>query len=430
MIKAPITLQELRRKIYVKAKSESQWKFWGLYIHICKMETLQEAYRLAKSNKGAPGIDGVTFAAIEAIGVEQYLQNLREELLTETYKPARNRKVEIPKANNRNKVRTLSIPNIRDRIVQGAVKLILEPIFEADFQDGSYGYRPKRKPEQAISRVAKAIVSCKTKVIDVDIRAYFDTVRHDILLSKIAERVQDGKVLRLIKLILKASGKRGVPQGGTVSCLFSNIYLNGIDSMLEKAKEATVTDGFTRLEYVRWADDLVILIDGFWKHRWVITAVFKRLKEELGKLGLELNEDKTKIVDLENPKGTFTFLGFNYRRVKNKTREKAWPLTTPTRAARIKLQQKLKEIFRRKRSQALKEVVAEINPVLRGWVNYFRIGNSSKCLDLIRDWTIKKVRRHVCRARNKSGFGWGKWSNQLIYQRTGLYNDYKIRHIA
>jgi RNA-directed DNA polymerase len=143
MIKPPITLQELRRKIYVKAKSESQWKFWGLYVHICKLETLREAYSLAKCNKGAPGIDGVTFAAIEAIGVEQYLQNLREELLDETYKPARNRKMAIPKS-TRGKSRILSIPNIRDRIIQGAVKLIIEPIFEADFQEGSYGYRPKR----------------------------------------------------------------------------------------------------------------------------------------------------------------------------------------------------------------------------------------------------------------------------------------------
>jgi len=429
MIKAPISLQELRRKIYVKAKSESQWKFWGLYVHICKMETLQESYILAKSNRGAPGIDGVTFAAIEGMGVEQYLQDLREELLNETYKPARSRKVEIPKANNRNKVRVLSIPNIRDRIVQGAVKLILEPIFEAGFQDGSYGYRPRRKPAQAISRVAKAIVASKTKVIDVDIRAYFDTVRQDILLGKIAERVQDGKVLRLIKLILRASGKRGVGQGGTGSPLFSNIYLNGIDMMLEKAKEVTATEGYPRVEYVRWADDLVVLIDGYRKHRWLVPAVYKRLKEELSKLGLELNEEKTKIVDLENPKASFTFLGFRYRRVKNKNKEKAWPLVTPTIAARTKLQQKVKEIFRRKRSQALKEVVAEINPVLRGWVNYYRIGNSSKCLDYIREWTIKKVRRHVCRARNKSGFGWEKWSNQLIYQRTGLYNDYHVRHI-
>jgi len=172
MTKAPISLQDLRRSLYVKAKAEPTWRFWGLYVHICKMERLYEAYQMAKENGGAPGIDGVTFETIEESGVEGFLRQIRDELLTNTYRPMRARKKEIPKDGG--KVRVLSIPTIRDRVVQGAVKLILEPIFEADFQPGSYGYRPKRTAHQAVNRVAQAIVEEKTRIIDIDLRAYLD----------------------------------------------------------------------------------------------------------------------------------------------------------------------------------------------------------------------------------------------------------------
>ena len=167
MIKASSSLQDLRRRLYVKAKAESTWRFWGLYVRVCKRETLREAYRLAKRNNGAPGIDGVRFEAIEAEGVEEFLEQLREELVQRNYRPQRARKVEIPKEGG--KVRLLSIPSIRDRVVQGALKLILEPIFEADFQAGSFGYRPKKSAHAAIRRVTEAIVSGKTYVIDLDL---------------------------------------------------------------------------------------------------------------------------------------------------------------------------------------------------------------------------------------------------------------------
>src|SRR5262244_3670765 len=215
MIKTPIDLQDLRRKIYAKAKADTAWRFWGLYVHVCKMETLREAYLLAKKNNGAPGIDGVTFEAIEESGVEAFLQQIQDELAAHRYRPLRNRRKEIPKGDG--KVRVLGIPAIRDRVVQGALKLILEPIFEADFQPGSYGYRPRRKAHEAVARVTKAIVANKTLVIDVDVAAYFDNVRHDLLLGKVARRVQDAEILHLLKLALKASGKRGVPQGGVLS---------------------------------------------------------------------------------------------------------------------------------------------------------------------------------------------------------------------
>src|SRR6266496_2133294 len=171
MTKASIDLQDLRRRIYVKAKAEPTWRFWGLYVHVCKQETLREAYRMAKSNNGAPGIDGVTFEAIEESGVESFLKQIQDELDQNTYQPMPVRKKEIPKDGG-TKVRVLSIPTIRDRVVQGALKIILEPIFEADFQPGSYGYRPKRSAHEAIERVDQAIVQGLTRVIDLDLRAY------------------------------------------------------------------------------------------------------------------------------------------------------------------------------------------------------------------------------------------------------------------
>ncbi len=237
MIKKSINLQELRRKIYLKAKSDKTWRFWGLYVHVCKMETLHEAYRMAKRNNGAPGIDGVTFEAIEESGLEAFLKRIREELISGAYKPLRNRRKEIPKG--KDKVRVLGIPSIRDRVVQGALKLILEAIFEADFQEGSFGYRPKRTAHAALNRVERAVVSGKTRIIDINLSAYFDNVRHHILLDKVADRVDDDKIMRLLKLLLKAGGKKGVPQGGVISPLLSNIYLNEVDKMLEKAREVT-----------------------------------------------------------------------------------------------------------------------------------------------------------------------------------------------
>src|ERR1039458_793725 len=202
MTKTPISLQDLRRSLYVKAKAEPTWRFWGLYVHVCKMETLHEAYQMAKSNDGAPGIDGVTFDAIEDGGREGFLRQIREELVHHTYRPMRGRKKEIPKDGGK-KVRVLTIPAIRDRVVQGALKLILEPIFEADFQPGSYGYRPKRTAHAAVQRVAQAIVEKKTRVVDFDLRAYFDSVRQDVLLAKVAQRVGDPDVLHILKIILK-----------------------------------------------------------------------------------------------------------------------------------------------------------------------------------------------------------------------------------
>lgn len=427
MINTPVSLQDLRRNIYVKAKTEPSWRFWGLYVHICKMETLREAYALAKKNNGAPGIDGVTFEAIEAQGVEQFLMQIGNELNTRTYVPLRSRRREIPKAGG--KVRVLSIPAIRDRVVQGALKLILEPIFEADFQSGSYGYRPKRTAHEAVDRVATAIVQQKTRIIDLDLRAYFDTVRHHLLLEKVARRIKDDEVMRLLKLMLTASGKQGVPQGGVISPLLSNIYLNEVDRMLERAKETTRNGKYTYVEYARFADDLVVLIDAHPRNAWLIGAVNKRLREEFVRLQVEINEEKSRMVDLERGE-SFGFLGFDFRRLRSIKRQVWRAHYTPKLKKRTALLRKLKDVFRRFQSQPVDRVIQLINPILRGWVNYFAIGNSSECFAFVCDWVEKKIRRHMQRSRNQRGFGWKRWSRRWLYEDLKLFNSYRVRRMS
>jgi RNA-directed DNA polymerase len=387
------------------------------------METLQEAYRMAKSNNGAPGIDGVTFEAIEESGVEDFLKQIQDELDQNTYQPMPVRKKEIPKDGG-SKVRVLSIPAIRDRVVQGAIKLILEPIFEADFQSGSYGYRPKRSAHDAVSRVDQAIVQGLTRIIDLDLRAYFDNVQHSLLLEKVARRVQDASMMKLLKMILKSTGRKGVPQGGVISPMLSNLYLTEVDRMLEKAIATTRRGRYPNVQYARFADDLVVLLDSHPRQDWLIRAVEKRLREELVKLRVEINEEKSRKVDLMRGEG-FSFLGFEYRRLRS--RKGKWrPHFVPKQKKRTALLRKLKEIFRRFVSQPVRMVIGHINPILRGWVNYFRVGNSSGCFSYIKLWVEKKVRRHLLRARGRKGFGWKRWSTRWIYDTLGLFNDYRV----
>ena len=423
MTKEPISLQDLRRKIYAKAKAEPFWRFWGLYVHVCKMETLREAYKLTKQNDGSPGVDGVTFGAIEASGVDGFLEQIRNELLTHQYRPMRNRRQEIPKGGG--KVRVLGIPAIRDRVVQGALKLILEPIFEADFQPGSYGYRPKRSAHQALERVAQAILEGKTRVIDVDLSAYFDNVRHHLLLEKVARRVNDADIMRLLKMILRATGKKGVPQGGVISPLLSNIYLNEVDQMLERAIEVTNRGRYTHLQYARYADDLVILVDGHPGWDGLLERVYQRLTEELAKLQVAINEEKTRLVDLTKTTESFGFLGFDFRRVRSR-RGRWYPLRTPKMAKRTELLRKLKGIFRSLRSQPTRRIVEWINPILRGWVQYFAVGNASRCFAFVRRWVEQRVRRHLMRARQRRGYGWKRWSQGYLYQQLGLFGGYRV----
>jgi RNA-directed DNA polymerase len=334
------------------------------------------------------------------------------------------RKKEIPKDGGK-KVRVLSIPAIRDRVVQGALKLILEPIFEADFQSGSFGYRPKRTAHEAVARVARAIVEEKTRIIDLDLASYFDNVQHSLLLEKVARRVQDDAVMHLLKMILKATGKRGVPQGGVISPLLSNLYLNEVDRMLEKAVDTTRRGKSTNVQYARFADDMVILIDAERRSDWLVKAINKRLREEFAKLRVEINEDKSRMVDLKKGE-SFTFLGFQYRRILSFL-QKGRPYYAPKLKKRTALFEKLREVFRQHVSWPVEVVIAKINPILRGWVNYFRIGHSSSCFSRVKQWVEMKVRKHLIRARGRKGFPWKRRSSEWLYDGLGLFNDYKLR---
>ena len=357
--------------------------------------------------------------------MEGFLEQIRDELIQRTYVPLRARKKEIPKEGS-NKIRTLSIPCIRDRVVQGALKLMVEPIFEADFQPGSFGYRPKRSAHQALVRVADAIAQGKTRVIDIDLKAYFDGVRHDLLLAKVAQRINDDDVLHLLKIMLKANGKQGVPQGGVISPVLSNLYLNEVDRMLERAKKNTRSGKYIHIEYARFADDLVILINAHPRNRWLLKAVDKRLREELAKLHVQINEEKSRTVDLARGE-SFGFLGFDFRRVRSLSGQMAGAVHAQAEEANGVTAASCETVFRRYRSQPVNGVVEIINPILRGWVNYFAIGHSSRCFQFVKRWVEMKIRRHMMRARNRRGFGWERWSTQWLHATLGLFNGYRVR---
>jgi len=425
MIKPSVNLQELRRRIYRKAKAEKQWRFWGLYVHVCKPETLRAAYQAAKANDGTPGIDGESFESIEARGVEKFLSAIREELLARTYKPSKNRRVEIPKGNG--KTRRLGIPTIKDRVVHGAVKLILEAIFEADFHTSSFAYRLKRTAHQALDRVVHGLVQGLTRVIDVDLKSYFDNIRHHLLLRKLAQRVQDPEILHLVKQIVKANGTKGVPQGGVLSPLLANLYLNELDQAMEEETAKRRREGrWERVVYTRYADDMVILVDGYPQWQPHVGMIQKRLDQELKKVEIEINEEKTKVVDFGSG-GSFGFLGFDLREGRNRF-GKRFVLRTPMRKKQSDLIRRVGRILKFSRHRKLPEVLERIGPVIVGWVNYFRVGNSRRAFEWIRFEMMRKIRRFVMKQKGRPGCGWKRWSNDAIYKKWGLVNEYKVQY--
>lgn len=426
MIKAPINLQDLRRRIYRKAKSDKSHRFWGIFVHVVKTETLLEAYRIAKRNGGAPGIDGQTFNDIESEGLAVFLSALRKELLTGGYKPRANRLVDIPKGNG--KARTLQIPCIRDRVVQGAVKLILEAIFEADFCSNSYGYRPKRSPHRALAEVRRSVMRRMSMVVDIDLSRYFDTIRHSVLMAKIAKRVQDPQVMHLIKQVIKVGGKKGVPQGGPFSPLAANIYLNEVDWAFDAIRRRTAEGPYEAVNYHRFADDIVITVSGHHSKRGWAQRALQRLREHLAPLGVELNAEKTKVVNLLNGEA-FGFLGFDLRRVPKRQGDGYFIRLTPKKKARLAMKAKIRDIIRRGGATPAKELVLQINAALAGWVNYFRVGNASRAFSDIRDYVEMKIRTLLTRRkrRQKRSVGWRRWSNVYIYKVLGLFWDWKIR---
>src|SRR5947199_1023366 len=426
MTKEPISLQDLRRRIYRKAKSDKTHRFWGLFVHITKTGTLEEAYRIAKGNGGAAGVDEQSFSDIEAQGLADFLRGIREDLITNRYKPLPNRRVEIPKGNG--KVRTLQIPCIRDRVVQGALKLILEAVFEADFCSNSYGFRPKRSPHRALAEVRRSVMRRMSTVIDVDLSRYFDTIRHSVLLDKIAKRIQDPQVLHLVKQIIKVGGTVGVPQGGPFSPLAANIYLNEVDWFLDAIRRKTAEGNYEAVNYHRFADDIVVTVSGHHTKRGWAERALQRLQEQFAPIGVELNQEKTKMVDLLKGEA-FGFLGFDLRRVSKRDGNGYLILMTPKKKARQAVKAKIRDIIRRGGATSAAILVKRINATLAGWVNYFRVGNASRAFSEVHNYLEMKVRILLTRRkrRQKTSIGWRRWSNEYLYEVLRLFWDWTLQ---
>jgi len=424
MLKSPEKIRELQRKLYRKAKQEKEYRFYLLYDKIYRPDILSHAYNLVKANKGAPGIDGETFGSIEESegGAEKYLEKIAGELRRKDYKPQAVRRVYIPKAAGGK--RPLGIPVIKDRVVQMAVKIVIEPIFEADFQDNSYGFRPKRNAHQAVEDVNKHLLEGKTEVIDADISKYFDTIPHDKLMQLVAKRIVDKHILKLIKMWLRApiveeredgkkeykENEKGTPQGGVISPLLANIYLNVLDTLwaVKKVQERLGA------RLVRYADDSVILCRGS------ADRILKGLKLVLEELGLTLNEEKTRVVDARHE--SFNFLGFSIGMKRGQKTGRTYPHTEPSKKALKHIRSEIKQLTTERYSAVpTEDVIRRVNEVARGWVGYFRFGNCTKALSAFKRYLVYRMRIYLRRKHRYQGFGYKAYPDRYYYDSLGLY---------
>lgn len=421
-LSTPIKLRELQRKLYVKSKREPEYRFYSLYDKVWREDVLAQAWRLVRANGGAPGTDGVTIDQAEE-RIDELLEELRQELRTCSYRPEAVRRVYIAKPDGRQ--RPLGIPNVRDRIVQAAAKLILEPLFEARFEPISYGYRPRRSAADAMERV-RMVCHGRQWAIQVDVEGYFDAVNHQRLMRILARKIADGRVLSLIRSwlnagIIEPNGRKvkpscGVPQGGVISPLLSNVFLHMLDrywrvSGLSKKSGA---DG----QLIRYCDDMLIITSK--NPRWLVHLMGQRLH----KMGLTLNRDKTRIVDFRTEAAHF--LGFEMRQLRNRRKEGVWLRIAPGRQAEERIKEKVRDILNHRRPIALPDMVQQVNPVLRGWVNYFRCCNGARSLQRIHEYSEFKVRKVIQRRRRYRTFSWHHVRLPEIYDELGLYNDYAV----
>jgi group II intron reverse transcriptase/maturase len=410
-------VQELQRKLYLRAKSEPKYRFYALYDKVYRTDVLQKAWQKVRENHGSPGIDGQAVEDIEKEGVEEFLKVIQDELREEKYLPQPTKRVYIPKPDGRQ--RPLSIPTVKDRVVQMAIKIMIEPVFEADFEDNSYGYRPKRSAQGAVKEICKNLDKGMTEVVDADLEDCFGTIPHRELMDMIAGRISDGRILHLIKMFLKAGvmeqgetkrGDTGTPQGGVISPLLANIYLNQIDKGWKPLSK------YGRL--IRYADDMVILT------RYNAEKLLEQLQRLTTRLKLRLNGKKTRIINAG--KESFDFLGFSYKRTMNLQKTKRIVYNYPTQKAEKEIRRKVRGITKSVRPVKVEQVIKELNPVIRGWVNYYRTGNSSIKFNKLRVYVANRVRRFMSKRRNRSGYGYKRYPDEYLYGTLGLYGDYRL----
>jgi RNA-directed DNA polymerase len=426
--KSPIDkVRQLQRRLFIAAKRNRERRFHALYDRIWRGDVLLEAWDRVRSNKGAAGVDGETLSMIEQQGVEEFLSDLQDDLREGTYRPRPVKRRYIPKSDGRQ--RPLGIPAVRDRVAQMAAKIVLEPIFEADFADSSYGFRPKRSATQALETIRLTGGRGHYHVVDADIKGFFDAIDQDRLMERLAARISDRRVLKLLRKWLKAgvmedgvvrTALAGTPQGGVISPLLANIYLDEFD----RTWEATCSHLGT---LVRYADDFVVLC----RTREQAEAALNRVREIMRVMRLELHPEKTRLVELGLGQEGFDFLGCHLRIVKSRFTGKRYLFRWPSVKAMNAIREKVRLLTdRRHRAglQDIREVIREINPVLRGWGNYFRTGNASDKFNTIDAF----VRRRLLRLLSRKGgqrrwrpngrpFNPGEWPHTRFVTDHGLF---------
>ena len=422
-LETPVKIRMLQRKLYRKAKEEPHYRFYLLYDKISREDVLAHAYALAKANGGAPGVDGQTFGGIETAGLEQWLAGIRNELREKRYQPQPVRRVMIPKPNGGQ--RALGIPTIRDRVVQTAAKLLLEPIFEADLEPNAYGYRPRRSAQAAVEEVQRLLRAGYTEVVDADLSKYFDTIPHRELLQCVARRVIDRDMLRLIKRWLKVpveerdekgnrrliGGRRstcGTPQGGVISPLLANLYMN---RFLKYWRQSGRSEAFLA-HVINYADDFVILSRGN------AAEALQWTRRVMSRLGLTINEAKTCLRNAWREE--FNFLGYTFGRLRH-FRDGHWYFgARPSQNSISRLRSKVGDLLKRSNVQPWPEVRDQLNQILRGWRAYFCCGMCTKAVRVIDNYVPERVRRFLVQRHKIKGSGTRRFPDAEIFGGLGV----------